>query len=84
MWITEQQDDSGAFIETADVLYDRNMSVGSFMIICTSRVSLKNIQIFCIGCLKDRHQWWGREFRCSLSLNMDKLFPKAIINVLYH
>ena len=33
---------------------------------------------------KDRHQWWGREFRCSLSLNMDKLFPKAIINVLYH
>ena len=33
---------------------------------------------------KDRHQWWGREFRCSLSLNMVKLFPKAIINVLYH
>ena len=33
---------------------------------------------------KDRHQWWGREIRCSLSLNMDKLFPKAIINVLYH
>ena len=26
----------------------------------------------------------GREFRCSLSLNMDKLFPNAIINVLYH
>ena len=34
--------------------------------------------------VKDRHQWWGREFRCSLSLNMVKLFPKAIINVLYH
>ena len=34
--------------------------------------------------LKDRYQWWGREFRCSLSLNMDKLFPKAMINVLYH
>ena len=34
--------------------------------------------------LKDRHQWWGREFRCSLSLNMVKLFSKAIINVLYH
>ena len=34
--------------------------------------------------VKDRHQWWGREFRCSLLLNMDKLFPKAIIYVLYH
>ena len=34
--------------------------------------------------LEDRHQWWGREFRCSLLLNMDKLFPKAIIYVLYH
>ena len=34
--------------------------------------------------IKDRHQWWRREFRCSLSLNMVKLFPKAIINVLYH
>ena len=33
---------------------------------------------------KDRHQWWGRGFRCSLSLNMDRLFPKAIIYVLYH
>ena len=32
---------------------------------------------------KDRHQWWGREFRCSLSLNMDKLSPKAIIYILY-
>ena len=32
----------------------------------------------------DRHQWWGRGFRCSLSLNMDKLFPKAIMYVLYH
>ena len=32
--------------------------------------------------LKDRHQWWGRGFRCSLSLNMDKLFPKAIMYVL--
>ena len=34
--------------------------------------------------VKDRHQWLGREFQCSLSLNMDKLFPKVIINVLYH
>ena len=34
--------------------------------------------------LKDRHQWWGREFRCSLLLNMDQLFPKVIIYVLYH
>ena len=34
--------------------------------------------------LKDRHQWWGRGFRCSLSLNMDKLFPKAIMYVLYY
>ena len=32
----------------------------------------------------DTMQWWGREFRCSLSLNMDKLFEKAITNVLYH
>ena len=34
--------------------------------------------------LKDRHQWWGRGFWCSLSLNMDTVFPKAIICVLYH
>ena len=33
---------------------------------------------------KDRHQWLGREFRRSLLSNMDKLFPKAIIYVLYH
>ena len=31
--------------------------------------------------VKDRHQWWGRVFRCFLSLNMDKLFHKVII---YH
>ena len=36
------------------------------------------------GMFKDRHQWWGREFRRSLLSNMDKLFPKAIIYVLYH
>ena len=30
------------------------------------------------GLFKDRHQWWRREFRCSLSLSMDKLFPMAI------
>ena len=36
------------------------------------------------GSLKDRHQWSGRELRCSLSLNMDTLFLKAIINVSYH
>ena len=34
--------------------------------------------------LKDRYQWWGHEFRHSLSLDMDKLFPKAILCVLYH
>ena len=34
--------------------------------------------------LKDRHQWLGREFRGSLSLNMDKLFLKAIIHEIYH
>ena len=34
--------------------------------------------------IKDRYQWWGHEFRHSLSLDMDKLFPKAIIYVLYH
>ena len=28
--------------------------------------------------LKDRHQWWRRDFRCSLSLSMDKLFPMAV------
>ena len=33
---------------------------------------------------KDRHQWWWREFRCSLSLSMDKLFPMAIKYVIYH
>ena len=38
-----------------------------------------NIYLF-----KDRYQWWGHEFRHSLSLDMDKLFPKAIIYVLYH
>ena len=35
-------------------------------------------------CIKDRHQWLGREFRGSLSLIMDKLFLKAIIHELYH
>ena len=34
--------------------------------------------------IKDRHQWLGREFRGSLSLNMDKLFLKAIIYESYH
>ena len=35
--------------------------------------------------VKDRHQWLGREFRGSLSLNMDKLFLKAIIyKYIYH
>ena len=34
--------------------------------------------------VKDRHQWWRREFRCSLSLSMDKLFSKAIKQVIYH
>ena len=33
---------------------------------------------------KNRLQWWGHEFRCSLSLDMDRLFPKAIIYMLYH
>ena len=33
--------------------------------------------------IKDRQQWWGREFRSSLSLDMDKLFPEAIIHILY-
>ena len=31
--------------------------------------------------LKDKHQWWGHEFRCSLSLDMDKLFPKALMYI---
>ena len=39
---------------------------------------------FRITCFKDRHQWWGREFRCSLSLDMDKLFPKAILYIVHH
>ena len=34
--------------------------------------------------IKDRHQWWRREYRCSLSLSMDKLFPKAMKYVIYH
>ena len=34
--------------------------------------------------IKDRHQWWGREFWCFLSSNMDELFPKPIIYKLYH
>ena len=33
---------------------------------------------------KDRHQWLGREFRCSLSLSMDTLFPKAMKYIIYH
>ena len=28
--------------------------------------------------VKDRHQWWRLEFRCSLSLSIDKLLPMAI------
>ena len=28
---------------------------------------------------KDRHQWLGRELRYSISLSMDKSFPKAIL-----
>ena len=32
----------------------------------------------------DRHQWLGLGFRGSLLLNMDTLFLKAIIYVLYH
>lgn len=34
LWIANQQDESGAFIETAGVIYDRNMDVriyGNFM-----------------------------------------------------
>ena len=31
--------------------------------------------------IKDRRQWLGREFRCSLSESMDKRFPKAVIYV---
>ena len=34
--------------------------------------------------VKDRHQWWGHDFRCSLTLDMDKLLPKAMIYILYH
>ena len=37
--------------------------------------------LFCF-LFKDRHQWWGRGFWCSLSLNMDKIFPKAIISII--
>ena len=33
--------------------------------------------------LKDRHQWSGCGFRCSLSLDMDKLFPKVITYIYY-
>ena len=33
---------------------------------------------------KDRHQWLGREFRWSLSSNMDKLFLNAITYKLFH
>ena len=48
------------------------------------KIEMRRIRKLVNTSVKDRHQWWGREFRCSLSLNMDKLFPKAIINVLYH
>ena len=36
------------------------------------------------GSFKDRHQWLGREFRCSLLISMDKLFPKDILCIIYH
>ena len=29
--------------------------------------------------MKDRNQWWGHDFRCSLSLDMNKMFTKVII-----
>ena len=43
----------------------------------------KKITIY-ILLLKDRHQWWPREFRCSLSLRMDKLFPKDFTYIFQH
>ena len=45
---------------------------------------VKMILLINLDPLKDRHQWLGREFRDSLSLNVDKLFLKAIIYKLYH
>ena len=52
---------------------------------------LKSVNMKCIfQCslflcfFKDRHQWWRREFRCWLSLSIDKLFPMAIKKVIYH
>ena len=42
------------------------------------------IYIYIFFLIKDRHQWLGREFRGSLSLNMDRLFLNAIIYELYH
>ena len=42
------------------------------------------LPMFLIVDIKDRHQWFGREFRCSLSQSIDKLFPRAIICNAYH
>ena len=41
-----------------------------------------------LSILKDRHQRLGRKFRCYVSIfdsmDTDKLFPKAIICIVYH
>ena len=47
-------------------------------IICTVSYCLK-AQLFMHATGKDRHQELGHEFRCSLSISMDKLFPKKEI-----
>ena len=58
-------------------------SFPDFQMICSIRMGIKFHGICSTKfSVKDRQQWLGREFRCSLSLDMDKLFPKAIMCVL--
>ena len=55
-----------------------------YVILFIIHVPLVYITVIVYIVLKDRHQWLGREFQGSLSLNVDKLFLKAIIYKLYH
>ena len=61
-----------------------HMIVGSVFAVTTPNCHGKRQSCKFHGSIKDRHQWLGLEFRGSLSLNMDKLFLKAIIYELYH
>ena len=48
-----------------------------------NKIARALIHLYTFNIFKDRHQWWRRESRCSLSLSMDKLFSKAINVICY-